>query len=587
VLAVHVWYDTHIAFDLKRGGILSEGAPQINYDNSNSFGDTGDLHGRLFTVVKEQDRVVFSTVSGEPLGTLVVLDKIGSWVALDSKGRFDTNMDLSNIKGVHWIAAGRPLEPLPLEILMRDYYQPRLLPQLLAGVSFPDLPPLNLLNRVQPKVKIVSVVRRPSARTVVVRVKVAAANDLNQSNGKSRSDAYDLRLFRDGTLVGQWPQSSDGSNDIRDWRRRTLLTAGSRRTTVTHDFLVELPTSNRKKIVVFTAYAYNEDRVKSATASLQYQVPTKIAPREARAYVVAIGVNSYDATARRLRFAVRDAEALVNSLSDLNGYKVVPVILTSDGEDRSKWRATKANIRAVLGRLGGKVMPSQRLLGVRGVDALARATPDDLVIITFSGHGYTTKDGTFYLLASDSGTDLSVGPADLAKFVSSEELSEWLRPIDAGQMAMIIDACHSAASVDQPGFKPGPMGDRGFGQLAYDKAMRILAASQADDVALESEKLKQGLLTYALVHDGLALGPDGKRAADANHDGQLTLGEWLRYGEQHTPALFEDIKAGRKEPVYVGRDSYVDPSFKQKVVDHAQTPALFDFARGDALILSR
>jgi hypothetical protein len=33
-------------------------------------------------------------------------------------------------------------------------------------------------------------------------------------------------------------------------------------------------------------------------------------------------------------------------------------------------------------------------------------------------------------------------------------------------------------------------------KLAYDKGMRILAATQADNVALESEKLGQGLLTY-------------------------------------------------------------------------------------------
>lgn len=33
--------------------------------------------------------------------------------------------------------------------------------------------------------------------------------------------------------------------------------------------------------------------------------------------------------------------------------------------------------------------------------------------------------------------------------------------------------------------------------------MRILAASQADDVALASEELKQGLLTYPLVQNGL------------------------------------------------------------------------------------
>ena len=42
-------------------------------------------------------------------------------------------------------------------------------------------------------------------------------------------------------------------------------------------------------------------------------------------------------------------------------------------------------------------------------------------------------------------------------------------------MVMIIDACHSAGSVEHEGFKPGPMGSRGLGQLAYNKRMRILA----------------------------------------------------------------------------------------------------------------
>jgi hypothetical protein len=39
------------------------------------------------------------------------------------------------------------------------------------------------------------------------------------------------------------------------------------------------------------------------------------------------------------------------------------------------------------------------------------------------------------------------------------------------------------------------MGDRGLSQLAYDKGMQILAATQTENVAIESEKLGQGLLT--------------------------------------------------------------------------------------------
>ena len=60
------------------------------------------------------------------------------------------------------------------------------------------------------------------------------------------------------------------------------------------------------------------------------------------------------------------------------------------------------------------------------------------------------------------------------------------------------------------------MGSRGLGQLAYNKAMMVLAASQADDVALESGSLAQGLLTYALVREGLDTG-----LIDQDGDGEI------------------------------------------------------------------
>jgi len=79
----------------------------------------------------------------------------------------------------------------------------------------------------------------------------------------------------------------------------------------------------------------------------------------------------------------------------------------------------------------------------------------------------------------------------LASSINSDELSEWLRKIDAGEMVLIIDACQSAASVSGGGFKPGPMGSRGLGQLAYDKGMAVLAAAQADSAALEDRRVGQ------------------------------------------------------------------------------------------------
>ena len=72
-----------------------------------------------------------------------------------------------------------------------------------------------------------------------------------------------------------------------------------------------------------------------------------------------------------------------------------------------------------------------------------------------------------------------------ASCIGSSELTAWLRDVQAGEIALIVDACQSAAAVDRDGFKPGPLGSRGLGQLAYDKGMRVLAACQKAGVALE------------------------------------------------------------------------------------------------------
>jgi len=128
------------------------------------------------------------------------------------------------------------------------------------------------------------------------------------------------------------------------------------------------------------------------------------------------------------------------------------------------------------------------------------------------------------------------------------------------------------------GFKPGPMGDRGLGQLAYDKGMRILAATQADDVALESGSLGQGLLTYALK-EGLASGAGAHMLADTDGDGAVTMKEWLTYAETRVPGLYQEVLAGKIQKT---RDSRPDLKLLEDTTRHAQTPALFDFVRNQA-----
>ena len=264
--------------------------------------------------------------------------------------------------------------------------------------------------------------------------------------------------------------------------------------------------------VEFSAYAFNADGVKSETHRLDYAPPEtapKPQPKPRRAFVIVVGVNAYQNEAWDLHYAVRDAEATQRIVADrLRGSKaadgskafdeVHTVSLTAKRDESGNivGTATRADLLAVLDVLAGKAGDWERLQGIPGADSLAKAGPDDLVYLAFSGHGLSGDKGDFicFCRTSATGVERVVDDTLLKNTLDSDLLAHYLRQVDAGDFVLVIDACNAAASVEGGGFKPGPMGSRGLGQLAYDKGMRVLAASQAEEVALESGELRHGLL---------------------------------------------------------------------------------------------
>ena len=488
------------------------------------------------------------------------------WAVIAPDGRFDV-ADLEDMPHLHWSMPDDPMTPLPLEIFMRDYYEPKLLPKILNGEKFKTVRAIGELNRIQPEVKISKINADPSQPDYInVTVEAAGARRAYTSEGPIKSTAvHDLRLFRNGQMVG-YAEGKLADADAKPFSRT---------------FRVRLPSGNAP--INFTAYAFNDDRVKSSTAKLSYTPPAVVVAAKPRAYLITVGVNRHDNSAWDLRYAANDARKIGESLAPLlkkqDRYdSIVTIPLISDAEGQNL--ATKANLKAVIDILAGRqVNFSSPLSNVPGFDQLRQSTPDDLVLISFAGHGYA-DGGLFYLVPSDTGVGQSreLNPELSAHAISSDELSSWLRDVDAGDMAMIVDACHSAASVGDE-FKPGPMGSRGLGQLAFDKGMRILAASQADDVALESDLIKQGLLSFALVQNGL----DNHSADFKPKDAKITLEEWLSYGVNRVPTLAEEVKTGKvvvSRGIGDGRGAVrisSGQSIKKRII---QQPSLFDFTKG-------
>jgi hypothetical protein len=119
------------------------------------------------------------------------------------------------------------------------------------------------------------------------------------------------------------------------------------------------------------------------------------------------------------------------------------------------------------------------------------------------------------------------------------------------------------------------MGSRGLGQLSYDKGMKILTATQSDSVAYETDKVRQGLLMYALLQDGLG----EKNLADYRpRDQRIMLTEWLGYGVERVPRLYEEVKAGQssdKDTRIIRETTDLSEPGQTKT----QLPSLFDFSR--------
>lgn len=568
-------WDTHTGQELSRFEGHAGAVHSVRFLQDGRFALTGgaDYTARLWDVS-----------SGRELCRLITFHD-GTWAVVDPAGRFDTN-NLDGIQDLHWVLPDSPFTPLPLEIFMREYYEPRLLQRIVAGEKFKPVKSISELNRLQPSVRISGIQAQPNSdESVSVSVEVANVKGLSVRGGNKEqlsSGVFDLRLFRDGQLIAYAPESGgEVKTDPRTGRATVKFSN------------IRLPRQANLKQVEFSAYAFNVDRVKSSTDRKMFDLPKTLVPEKRRAYLISFGVNAYEQADFDLSFAANDArrfqDVVYQHLSKTGEYaEITRVPLLSDydtinGKHIVKEKsATRANLKAVFDLLSGKPVPHEVIAGIPGADKIRPARPEDLIIISFSSHGFADDAGNFYFVPYDTGRvkEDRITPELVSHCISSDELATWLRDVDAGEMVMIADACHSAATVEAEGFKPGPMGSRGLGQLAYDKRMRILTSTQSNDVALESELIKQGLLTYALTHDGIEAG----QADFKPKDKIITLGEWLEYGVVRVPSLYEEVKKGELKSFGRGenRGLVVGSTAKKDTAKKGQSyqqPSLFDFSR--------
>jgi WD40 repeat protein len=493
--------------------------------------------------------MLWSADTGSLAAVLVSVPFSDDWLVATPGGLFDGSH--AAWKFLLWRFAQNTFKVAPVESFFNEFYYPGLLADILAGKNPTAKHDIVKKDRRQPEIRLEAAEQNQPTDNVAQRqlrlrlniVEAPADGEYNEASG-----VRDLRLFRNGLLVQSW------SGDV--------LKGSSKQTLETKVAVVAGPNE-------FTAYAFNRNNVKSADAALTINGAETLR-RKGTAYVIVVGVGSYANTQYNLNYSEADATeigAQLKSQQELLGrYDPVEVIPLLNQE------AKKENILLALKLLagsGGDALPKG---SPAALEKLKPAQPEDAVIFYFSGHG-TAQDDRFYLIPHDLGyagqrsrLD-SAGLANiLAHSISDLELEEALRNVDVDQLLLIIDACNSGQALNAEDERRGPMNARGLAQLAYEKGMYILTASQSDEVAFESAGLKHSYLAYALVEEGIKSG-----AADEDNDGQVFLKEWLDYATERVPRIGGGKKQTGKQVEEVDAD-------EQRV----QRPRVFNMRDGGA-----
>jgi WD40 repeat protein len=443
---------------------------------------------------------IWDVSTGEEIALLNTMWETGDWIVITPDGLFDGSIPgIQNL--VAWRFGNQSSDVLPAESFFNEFYYPGLLPDILAGKR--PRPQQNIadLDRRQPQLTLSlaqagQVPNRPiTTRSVHVKIEIEeATGDTTHARG---SGARDVRLFRNGSLVKLW------KGDVLRGQKRAVVEA-------------DVPIVAGKNQL--TAYAFNRDNIKSVDSSLDL-VGADSLKRKGVLYIIAIGINRYANPQYNLRYAVADAQSfgadLKSRQEQLNRFERNVLITLSDSE------ATKEGIRQSLIRLSGQTQP------------------EDMVVFFYAGHG-TAHKNQFFLIPHDLGyksdrTNLTDSGLQtiLAHSISDRDLESLFEGIDAGQILLIIDACNSGQALEAEEKRRGPMNSKGLAQLAYEKGMYVLTAAQSFQAALEVSRLGHGLLTYALIEEGLQ-----QAAADFEpKDGQVLAREWLNYVTSRVPMM--------------------------------------------------
>jgi len=311
---------------------------------------------------------------------------------------------------------------------------------------------------------------------------------------------------------------------------------------------LKIALSDGKNII--EVVATTEKGLRSIGEKLILQKTTK---RIKKLYMIAVSVSDYRDETLQLKYAVKDGRDLRNTLLKTS-VSTFDEILT---DTLFNTAATKQNI-----------------LNIKTI--LSSMSPNDAVILYFSGHGFLDKEQNFYY-----GT-YNIDAQDPAfNGISFKEIENLFEGCSALKRMILLDACHSGEvdkeetevailtptnetekpklTVYQPkGAKivNNPAGTNTltsfdvlqeiFSELGNENGIEVIAASAGNSYAFESDVWQNGIFTYCILKSLF------DTLTDKNNDHHISINEMKKYVAENVftltkgkqkPAMRQEINA--------------------------------------------
>lgn len=413
------------------------------------------------------------------------------WAVLDRQGRFDGPQN--GVDALVWTGE-TATQTLPVDAFSESYFEPGLLGKIgdrLQPYLNEDVRDLSEDGYIAPpNVSIEPIEIHPVDAEGRSKVRIILASDY------PLQDVLEIRLYHNGKLVPSERIVQGSTGRIIEYAVRLI------------------PGEN-----TFKAVGVGPRKVEGQPAFARVEIPVH-EPRQPKLQVVAIGIGDYVRPDWKLESTRNDANAVVSELRDRSGslYSEVSVVTLLDS------RAKAATIEGLISR------KSQ--------------SPHDVLVVFFAGHGYALREEgskeswEWYLLPyTHAWNKRAEGKIELIRRhgIPSRRLMRSLTKTQAQRVFLILDSCRSGAVVDAVSSSTGRALDDAVGQKTLRRVARvggihILAASRADEDAIELVTVPHGALTYLLL-EGI------RGAADTNQNGKVSVSEIIGYATREMPLL--------------------------------------------------